>query len=70
GEHQEQHEEKKRNVHISEMSHGSFHRSFPLQTAIDRDKVKAKFKRGVLTLTLPKTEQARTESRRIPISTD
>lgn len=70
GERHEQHEEKKRNVHISEMSHGSFHRSFPLQTAIDRDKVNAKFKRGVLTLTLPKTEQAKAESKRIPISVD
>jgi HSP20 family protein len=70
GERHEQHEEKKRNVHISEMSHGSFHRSFPLRTAIDRDKVNARFKRGVLTLTLPKTAQAKAESRRIPISTD
>ncbi|MBC8207511.1 MAG: Hsp20/alpha crystallin family protein [Kiritimatiellales bacterium] len=70
GERHEQHEEKKRNVHISEMSHGSFHRSFPLRTAIDRDKLTAKFKRGVLTLTLPKTDQAKAESKRIPISTD
>ncbi|VGO16476.1 Spore protein SP21 [Pontiella desulfatans] len=70
GERQEQHEEKKRNYRVSEMSHGSFFRSFPLRVAIDRNKVKAKFKRGVLTLTLPKTEQAKTASKRIPISTD
>ena len=70
GEHKQQHEEKKRNYHVSEMSSGSFYRSFPLQAAVDRDKATAKFKRGVLTLTLPKTELAKAERKRIPISTD
>jgi HSP20 family protein len=70
GERHEEHEKKKRDFHISGMSHGSFHRSIPLRTAIDRDRVKAKYKRGVLTLTLPKTEQAKAESRRIPISSN
>lgn len=69
GERNEQHEEKKRSYQISEMSRGSFYRTIPLQAAIDRDKVKARFKRGVLTLTLPKTEQAKSERKRIPIST-
>jgi len=50
------------------MSYGSFQRSFPLNTSVDRDKAKAKFKRGVLTLTLPKTEQAKAERKHIPIS--
>lgn len=63
-----EHEEKKRNYQVSEMSYGSVQRSFPLQTAVDRDKAKAKFKRGVLTLTLPKTEQAQIERKQIPIS--
>ncbi len=68
-ERKDEHEEKKRNVHVSEMSYGSFQHSFPLQAAVDRDQIKARFKRGVLTLTLPKTEQARTERKQIPIST-
>jgi len=67
----EKHKEKKnRNYYISEMSRGNFQRSIPLQAEIDRDKVKAKFKRGQLTLILPKTGRDRTQSRRIPISTD
>lgn len=65
-----EHEEKKRNYHVSEMSYGSFQRRFPLRAAVDRDKVRARFKRGVLTLTLPKTEQAKVERKHIPISAD
>ena len=68
-ERKDQHEEKKRSYQVSEMSYGRFQRSFPLQTAVDRDKANATFKRGVLTLTLPKTEQAKTEQKQIPIRT-
>ena len=70
GKHEERREEKKRNYHVSEMSHGSFFRSFPLSAAVDREKATGKFKHGVLTLTLPKTEQAKAERKRIPISTE
>ena len=69
-ERKEEREEKKRNYQISEMSYGSFLRTFPLRSRVDRDKATAKFKHGVLTLTLPKKEQVETERNRIPISTD
>jgi len=69
GERRDEKESSKRNYHISEMSYGGYHRSIPLPAKVDRDKVRAKFKRGVLTLTLPKTEQARADRKRIPIST-
>lgn len=68
GERKEQREEKKRNYQVSEMSYGSFQRSFPLEAAVDREKATATFKHGVLTLTLPKTGQAKVERKRIPIS--
>lgn len=70
GERHEEREEKRRNYQFSEMHHGSFHRSFPLRVAVDRSQASAQFKRGVLTLTLPKTERAKAERKRIPISTD
>ena len=67
GEKKEQSEKKKRKVHVSQMSYGSIHRSFPLPAEVDASQVEAKFKRGVLTLTLPKTEQAKEQRKRIPI---
>lgn len=69
GERKEEQETKIRNYHVSEMSYGGYHRSIPLPAKIDREKSRAKFKRGILTLTLPKTKQARTERRRIPVET-
>ena len=40
-----------------ELSQGKFSRSFSLPTAIKADAAKAEFKNGLLTLTLPKTEE-------------
>lgn len=70
GERQEQHEDKHRNYQVSERSYGHFSRTFPLSGAIDRDQVSATLKRGVLTLTLPKTERSKNERRHIPIRVD
>lgn len=69
GEKKEEREErdKKRNVVVSEFSYGSFYRTLPLPSEIDRDKVEAKFKKGVLTLKLPRTESAKSNRRRIEI---
>jgi HSP20 family protein len=69
GERKEEKETKKRNYHVSELSYGGYHRSIPLPARVDREKAKARFKRGVLTLTLPKTERAKADRKRIPIST-
>jgi HSP20 family protein len=67
GEKKEQSEKKKRKIHVSEMSYGSFHRSFPLPVEVEASQARAKFKRGVLTLTFPKTERVKEERKRIPI---
>jgi HSP20 family protein len=55
-------------VHLTERYYGAFERTIPLDAEVDRDKVAATFKNGVLTVTLPKTESAQSKSRRIPIS--
>ncbi|HEY8514639.1 MAG TPA: Hsp20/alpha crystallin family protein [Candidatus Binatia bacterium] len=55
GERREEKEEKEKDYYRREQSYGSFHRSIPLPRGIDPDKVQASFKRGVLTVTLPKT---------------
>ena len=48
-----------------EYRHGDFHRSFILSDEVDRDKISAELKNGVLKLHLPKAERAKT--RRIEI---
>ena len=70
GEKKEEREEKKRNYVLSEVSYGQFHRTLPLPAGIERGKVKARFKRGVLTLSLPKSETAREQRRQIPIAAE
>jgi HSP20 family protein len=57
-----------KNRHFSERRYGRFERHIPLAVEVDRDKVNAVFKNGVLTVTLPKTPQAVAQSKRIPIA--
>jgi HSP20 family protein len=53
-------EEKKGEVwHLRERRYGAFQRTVGLATPIDSDKAQAKYDHGVLTLTLPKAEQAK-----------
>jgi HSP20 family protein len=65
GEKKQESEEKNENYHRVERSYGSFHRSIPLPCKCDADKVKAKYKNGVLTVTLPKDKDA--QPRRVSI---
>ena len=51
------HESKKK--YLSELSYGSYTRSFQLPGPIDEKKVDAKFENGVLSLTVPKVETAK-----------
>ena len=51
-----------------ELSQGRFSRSFSLPTAINVDAAKAEFKDGLLTTTLPKTEEVKPTHVRVQIS--
>jgi HSP20 family protein len=42
-----------------ELSRGAFSRTFAIPTAVDTETAKASFKDGLLTLTLPKTEEVK-----------
>jgi HSP20 family protein len=55
-------EQKEGDVHRIERRYGSFERSFTLPAAVDVNKIDAQFKDGVLTLTLPKAEEAKPRS--------
>jgi HSP20 family protein len=59
GEKRFEEEKKEGSYHRIERSYGSFSRTIPLSSTVDEDKVKASFKNGVLTVTLPKQEVAR-----------
>ncbi|SRR5579871_2143746 len=67
GERQETKEEKKRDYHLNERRFGSFERSFRLPESVDAEKIEANFKKGVLTLTLPKTPEAQKAEKKIAI---
>ena len=52
-------EVKPEDIHRSERSSGQFVRSMSLSVPVDREKVQASYKDGVLKIVLPKTEEAR-----------
>jgi HSP20 family protein len=52
-------------VHRSERPFGAFSRSFTLPSSVDAGRVEARYEAGVLTVTLPKREEAR--ARTIPV---
>jgi HSP20 family protein len=48
---------------------GSFHRALRLNAEVDEDAVKASYKNGVLSVTLPKVPEVKPEVRTIPVTT-
>ena len=48
-------------VHRTERSYGSFMRSFHLPYAVNADKISAHHRDGILTVTVPKAEKAKTK---------
>ncbi len=67
GEKREEKENKGKNYHRMERTYGSFSRTLPLPVEINTDKAEAAYNKGVLTIKLPKTEQAVKETKKIPI---
>ena len=67
GERRMEKEVKEENYHRIERSYGSFHRSFTLPHAVDRENIKASYKDGVLKVVLPKKEEAKPKQIKIDI---
>ncbi len=68
GEKKAEREEKKKDYYMSERNYGSFQRSFTLPDNVAADKIAAKFDKGVLSVTLPKTAPSPSKQRTIPIA--
>ena len=51
-----------------ELSHGSFSRTFALPTSVKADTATASFKDGLLTLTIPKTEEVKPKHVKVQVS--
>ncbi|HSD64093.1 MAG TPA: Hsp20/alpha crystallin family protein [Ignavibacteriaceae bacterium] len=59
GERKQEHEKKNSKYHRVERSYGRYFRSFNLPSKIQEDKIDAEFKDGQLTITVPKSEDAK-----------
>ena len=70
GEKKEEKEEKDKGYYYAERSFGSFRRVLPLPAGVDTQKAEASFKKGVLTITVPKTEEARSKVKKIAIKSE
>jgi HSP20 family protein len=67
GEKKYEHKEEKEDTHVMERRYGSFQRMMPLPDSVDEAKIEAKFDKGVLTVTMPKTVEAKAKARKIAI---
>jgi HSP20 family protein len=70
GERKFEKEVKEQSYHRVERSYGAFTRTFSLPNSIDADKVAANYKDGVLTLTMPKKEEAKPKTIKINVTKD
>jgi len=65
GEKKQEKEQKDENYHMTERSYGAFSRSVRLPQEVQGDKIAAKYKDGVLKITLPKSEKAKAKEIKI-----
>jgi len=67
GEKQEEKEEKQKDYYLHERSVGAFEHCFAVLEGVDADKIEASFKKGVLTVTLPKKPEAIRPEKKIKV---
>jgi HSP20 family protein len=67
GEKHEEKEEKKKDYYLHERQFGSFERFFMVPETVDTDKIQAHFKKGVLTVKLPKKPEAIKPEKKIDV---
>jgi HSP20 family protein len=68
GERKLEKETREENYHRVERAYGAFSRSFTLPTSVDRDKITAEYRDGVLKITLPKKAETRSKQIKVNIT--
>ena len=67
GEMKRQSEVEDKNYYRQEVRSGSFHRSVALPAAVDGDRAKATYEKGVLKITIPKAERAKPKTVKVEV---
>jgi HSP20 family protein len=67
GEKKQEKEDKGKDFYRKERTFGAFRRALPIPGDVDETKIDASFKKGVLNIVLPKTEEARSKIRHINV---
>jgi HSP20 family protein len=68
GEKREEKEEREKDYYLSERRYGSFLRSFQVPADVDIGKIEATFARGILTVKLPKSAEAKKNEKTIAVT--
>jgi HSP20 family protein len=67
GEKKKEEKKEEKGYYHRETSYGAFERIIDLPTQVDEQKAEAQFSKGVLTITLPKTEQAKSKHKKVHV---
>ncbi len=67
GEKRDEKEEKSGDYYLRERQFGSFERTFALPDGVDADKIEARFSKGVLTVSLPKSAEAQKPEQKVTV---
>jgi len=70
GEKKEDREDKDHSYHVRERVQGAFSRTLPLPFEPDPNQVRAEFKNGVMTITIPKPQEVKQKQHRIEVQRD
>lgn len=70
GEKKEEKEDKGKDYYRMERSYGTFCRTIPLPVEIETDKVSADYRKGILTITIPKSSKVLEEKKKIPVKVE
>lgn len=63
----EEKEQKEKEFYTSERRYGTFYRSFQLPRLVDTSKIEASVAKGILTIRLPKSDEARKNEKKIEV---